>query len=137
MTVPATIRPVPLLSVTTLSLAAYVIIPHQDGSPMAVAAIALTVLTIGLMATNALPEFIYASLFFAIALIFQIAPTEAVFSGFRSGAPAGRKDRRGGQDRAEHVYGRADLGSACGQALGCRIGLAEAVCAAGRGHCDG
>ena len=53
---------------------------------MAVAAIALTVLTIGLMATNALPEFIYASLFFAIALIFQIAPTEAVFSGFRSGA---------------------------------------------------
>ena len=86
MTVPATIRPIPLLSVTTLSLAAYVIIPHQDGSPMAVAAIALTVLTIGLMATNALPEFIYASLFFAIALIFQIAPTEAVFSGFRSGA---------------------------------------------------
>ncbi len=53
---------------------------------MAVAAMALTVLTIGLMATNALPEFIYASLFFSVALIFQIAPIEAVFSGFRSGA---------------------------------------------------
>lgn len=53
---------------------------------MAVAAIALTVLTIGMMATSALPEFIYAGLFFAIALIFEIAPIKAVFSGFQSGA---------------------------------------------------
>ena len=86
MTVPTVIRPLPLLVVTTLSLAAYVIIPHQEGHPMAVAAIALTVFTIGMMATAALPEFIYASLFFAVALIFEIAPIEAVFSGFQSDA---------------------------------------------------
>ncbi len=53
---------------------------------MAVAALALTILTVGLMATNAMPEVYYSALFFGLALIFQIAPADAVFSGFRSSA---------------------------------------------------
>ncbi|MEK9725396.1 MAG: SLC13 family permease, partial [Rhodospirillaceae bacterium] len=67
--------------------AAMLFLPAPAGSaPTAVPALALTFLVIGLMAAGAMPELHFAFLFFALALVFQIAPAEAVFSGFRAGA---------------------------------------------------
>ncbi len=49
-------------------------------------ALALTIFTIGLWATGALPEHITAVAFFVIALGFSVAPPDIVFSGLRSSA---------------------------------------------------
>ncbi len=49
-------------------------------------ALALTIFTIGLWATGALPEHITAMAFFAIAIGFSVAPLEIIFSGLRSSA---------------------------------------------------
>ena len=49
-------------------------------------ALALTIFTVGLWATGALPEHITAVAFFVIALGFSVAPPEIVFSGLRSSA---------------------------------------------------
>jgi len=49
-------------------------------------ALALTMFTIGLWATGALPEHITAVAFIVIALGFSVAPPEIVFSGLRSSA---------------------------------------------------
>ncbi|AFJ48901.1 SLC13 family permease [Shimwellia blattae] len=46
----------------------------------------LILLTIGLWATSALPEFITALLFFALAIITKVVPAQALFSGFASSA---------------------------------------------------
>ena len=46
----------------------------------------LTMLTIGLWATGALPEYLTALIFFALAMIFGIAPAGTVFAGFASSA---------------------------------------------------
>jgi len=45
---------------------------------------ALAMATVVLFATGALPEFITAILFFAIAMLFALAPANVVFSGFHS-----------------------------------------------------
>ena len=45
---------------------------------------ALAMATVVLFATGALPEFITAILFFAIAMLFALAPADVVFSGFHS-----------------------------------------------------
>lgn len=42
---------------------------------------ALTVLTIALWATGRLPEYLTALLFFALAMILDIAPRDVIFSG--------------------------------------------------------
>ncbi|NQV82721.1 MAG: anion permease [Rhodospirillales bacterium] len=49
-------------------------------------ALALTIFTVGLWATGALPEFITAMVFFILALGFSVAPPEVIFSGLRSSA---------------------------------------------------
>ena len=45
---------------------------------------ALALATVVLFATGALPEFITAILFFAVAMLFALAPAEVVFAGFQS-----------------------------------------------------
>jgi len=51
-----------------------------------IAAALLTALTVGLWATGALPEYLTALIFFALAMMFGIAPAATVFSGFASSA---------------------------------------------------
>jgi anion transporter len=46
----------------------------------------LTTLTIGLWATGWLPEYLTALIFFALAMIFGVAPAATVFAGFASSA---------------------------------------------------
>lgn len=46
----------------------------------------LVVLTIGLWATGALPEHVTALLFFALTMLFGLAPAEITFTGFESAA---------------------------------------------------
>ncbi len=47
---------------------------------------ALVVITIFLLATAAIPEYLTALLFFLVAMLFAIAPADVIFSGFSSGA---------------------------------------------------
>lgn len=54
--------------------------------PKVMPALALTVFTVGLWATGAVPEHRAAIAFFILALAFDVAPPAAVFSGFRSSA---------------------------------------------------
>jgi di/tricarboxylate transporter len=42
--------------------------------------------TIALWATSALPEYLTALLFFAVAMVAKIAPADVIFSGFASSA---------------------------------------------------
>ena len=79
-------KPLPIGIVTLMAAAALLALPSGDATSTAVPALALTVLIVGLMAANAAPEYFFSGLFFALALIFQIAPADAVFSGFRSSA---------------------------------------------------
>jgi len=46
----------------------------------------LVIATIGLLATGALPEYVTAILFFAVAMLVAVAPAATVFSGFHSTA---------------------------------------------------
>ena len=54
------------------------------GAGDAPAILGLIVLTIGLLATSAIPEYLTALVFFALAMIFALAPAGVVFSGFES-----------------------------------------------------
>ena len=47
---------------------------------------ALVTMTIGLWATGILPGYLTALLFFAVAMLFQAAPADIIFSGFQSAA---------------------------------------------------
>lgn len=60
--------------------------PPAGLSPAGARMAALSLATIGLFATGALPEHVTALLFFAIAMLLQVAPAQAVFSGFESTA---------------------------------------------------
>jgi len=79
-------RPLHILLVALLASGVLLVSPPEGTPATAMAALALTVLIIGLMATSAIPEVQLAVLFFGLAVIFQIAPVDAVFSGFRSSA---------------------------------------------------
>lgn len=46
----------------------------------------LTVLTIGMWATSALPEHLVSIIFFVLAIVLAVAPREVVLSGFLSSA---------------------------------------------------
>jgi di/tricarboxylate transporter len=50
------------------------------------AALALTILTIGLWASGIVAEYLTALLFFTIAMLFAIVPADVAFAGFSSGA---------------------------------------------------
>ena len=54
--------------------------------PDAIGAAALVVLALGLWATSAVPEHLTALGFFLLAMLFNIAPPEVIFSGFESTA---------------------------------------------------
>lgn len=69
------------LGVFSAAAAVFFLAP-SDYAPAA----ALTVLTVGLFATSALPEPVTALLFFALAVVFAVAPPAAIFSGFAAGA---------------------------------------------------
>lgn len=61
-------------------------LPPPAGLPVKVVhAAALLILTMGLWATGALPESLTALIFFALAILLNIAKPEVVFSGFTSG----------------------------------------------------
>ena len=69
---------------------------------MAVAA-GLTVLTIGMWATSALPEHMVAVIFFVLAIVLSVAPQEVVLSGFPLERPvAGVRRSCSGCGRAAH-----------------------------------
>lgn len=73
-----------LVGTATLAIA---LAPQPDGAGDAVMpALALTVLIIGFMASNSMPEYQISALFFAAAVAFGIAPPEVVFSGLVSSA---------------------------------------------------
>lgn len=75
-----------IILVASFAAAAFAL-PVPDETPANVLpALALTIFTVGLWATGALPEYVTALVFFAIALAFSIAPAEAIFSGLGSGA---------------------------------------------------
>lgn len=79
-------RPIPILLVALLALGVLFLPYSEEAVTKALPALALTVLIIGLMATNSMPEFQISVLFFVLALAFQIAPADIVFSGLRSSA---------------------------------------------------
>lgn len=76
--------------VAGLALVAAVVVsrvPAPDGAaPTAMLGLAVTLFTVILWATNAVPQPVTAALFFAAALTFAIAPPKAVLSGFTSNA---------------------------------------------------
>jgi di/tricarboxylate transporter len=82
----------PRLSFTVVGVSAAVCIaialqPGPAGaSPMAMPALALTLFTVAMWATGALPDFVAALVFFLGAAVFAIAPSGVVFSGFTSSA---------------------------------------------------
>jgi di/tricarboxylate transporter len=55
-----------------------------DGNAPAI--LGLILLTIGLLATSAIPEYLTALILFALAMVFALAPASVVFSGFESAA---------------------------------------------------
>src|ERR1700733_3057637 len=57
-----------------------------DRNQMIIVASAIVVLTIGLWATRWLPEYLTAIMFFALAMVTQVAPPSTIFSGFASSA---------------------------------------------------
>jgi anion transporter len=68
-----------LIAVIALGITAFG--PGTDDAP---AILGLILLTIGLLATSAIPEHLTALLFFALAMIFALAPAGVIFSGFES-----------------------------------------------------
>ena len=68
-----------LIAALALGVAVY-----GPGTGNASAVLGLILLTIGLLATSAIPEHLTALLFFALAMIFALAPAGVVFSGFES-----------------------------------------------------
>ena len=82
----------PRLSFIVIGISAAVCIaialqPGPAGArPMAMPAIALTLFTVAMWATGAVPEFLAALVFFLVAAVFAIAPSNLVFAGFTSSA---------------------------------------------------
>ena len=75
-----------IILVASVAAAAFALPVPADTPTNVLPALALTIFTVGLWATGALPEYITALVFFTIALAFSIAPPEAIFSGLGSGA---------------------------------------------------
>ncbi|NQV59230.1 MAG: anion permease [Alphaproteobacteria bacterium] len=67
-----------------LAAAALALIPIDGLGTETARTGALALATVVLFATGVLPEFITAILFFAIAMLFALAPADVVFSGFHS-----------------------------------------------------
>ena len=76
----------PILLIAILALCV-LFAPQPEGATAGtLPALALTVLIIGLMATDSMPEYLTSALFFILALVFQIAPVGVVLFSLRSSA---------------------------------------------------
>jgi len=62
------------------------VLPIPDFMPGQRKAAGLAIITIGLLATGSIPEYLTALLFFLIAMLFSVSPASIVFSGFESTA---------------------------------------------------
>lgn len=58
--------------------------PPEGMTPVMMRSVALVVFTVGFWAVGALPEHLTGLLFFLLAMVFAIAPSQVVFSGFES-----------------------------------------------------
>lgn len=80
-------QPVRLFLVLVSLLALYLVIVPPDGISLQQSQVlAIVVLTLGLLVTNALPGYMTALLFFLAAVLLDVAPPEEIFSGFYSAA---------------------------------------------------
>lgn len=76
-----------IATVAVVAALGLLIVPAPEGfSPLLMRTAAIVTLTIGLLATVALPEFLTALIFFLLCIVLAVAPPEVVFSGFYSGA---------------------------------------------------
>ncbi len=75
-----------IILVALVASAVFALPVPVETSATVLPALALTIFTIGLWATGALPEHITAVVFLILALGFSVAPPEIVFSGLRSSA---------------------------------------------------
>lgn len=76
-----------LATAAALLAAALFFLPAPAGAPAGVMhAAAVVTLTIGLLGTVALPEFLTVLMFFLFSVVLAVAPPNVVFSGFFSGA---------------------------------------------------
>ena len=76
-----------IAAAAAIAAAVLYFLPAPPGAPDGVMrAAAVVVLTIGLLATVALPEYLTALIFFFFSVVLAIAPPNVVFSGFFSGA---------------------------------------------------
>lgn len=76
-----------VIAAAALVSTALAVLPAPAGiAPTAMPALALTLFTVTIWATGALPAHVAALLFFLIAVVFAIAPGRVVFSGFQSSA---------------------------------------------------
>ena len=72
-------------ALTAVALALFFAPPPQGATPHMMHAAAVLLLTIGLWATAALPEYLTGLLFLCLCMLLAIAPAVVVFSGFTSG----------------------------------------------------
>ncbi|MEQ9640843.1 MAG: SLC13 family permease [Alphaproteobacteria bacterium] len=81
------LKPAQVVAAVVIAAAvALVLFPPADMSPQVARAGGLSVAVIALLATGVVPEFVAALIFFVIAVLFAVAPTETVFSGFTASA---------------------------------------------------
>ncbi len=76
----------PILLAAVISGALLLTFPGALFTPTESKAAGLAVITLGLLATARIPEFLTALLFFFVAMLFSVAPASIVFSGFQSTA---------------------------------------------------
>ncbi len=74
------------LATTIVAAVMFVVPPPDDVSIQTMRGAALALFAVGLYATVAVPEHVTALAYFAIAMVFAIAPAPVVFSGFHSTA---------------------------------------------------
>lgn len=76
-----------IATVAVVAALALLFAPTPEGvTPLLMRTAAIVTLTIGLLATVALPEFLTALIFFLLCIVLAVAPPSVVFSGFYSGA---------------------------------------------------
>ena len=80
-------RPTHLIAIAGCLAAAGLVLFQPFGlTPEAARPLGLALAVVVLLATGALPEHVTAVCCFAVAMLFQLAPSEVVFSGFVSTA---------------------------------------------------
>lgn len=83
MSLPLAPRHLIALAITALALGLAAFGPGAGKAP---AILGLILVTIGLLATSAIPEYLTALVLFTLAMVFALAPAGVVFAGFESAA---------------------------------------------------